>query len=206
MTRQEKNKFKISFPTFWNLRNFSSNESFFRIQKFGWKLLGFWIGSDVVTTFQLYFLIFNCIEVLIYGIFQCFFFYENRDNLLVLFDAMTPWITQIPTISRILVIVYYRKEIKSLLDYLKDIFQNCEQLNIDILRNSYEIKFFLIATDPQERKINAQANKISSLLSGAMSVFVLFTDTFFITFPLMKNIYRYFTGQSRTFDLPFKAT
>jgi hypothetical protein len=48
--------------------HFTSKRTFFRIQKFGWKLMGFWLASDEVTQFQLLFLFVNCMEVLIYGV------------------------------------------------------------------------------------------------------------------------------------------
>jgi hypothetical protein len=103
---------------------YTSKEYFFRLQKFGWRLMGFWIGSDDISKIQFYFLLFNCSEVFGYGVFQTVYFYTVRSNLVELFDAITPFATQIPTVIRVLFIVYHRKYIKLVLDYLKTSFEN----------------------------------------------------------------------------------
>lgn len=50
----------------------------------------------------------------------------NRGNLVVVFDAITPFLTQIPTILRLLILVWYRNDLKYVLDYLKADFVNGE--------------------------------------------------------------------------------
>lgn len=110
--------------SFLDYNRYTSYEFFFQYQKFGWKLMGFWIGSDVITKFQFYFLLFNCAEVLTYGVFQSWYLYDVRRNLMKLFDAFTPFVTQIPTVIRVLFVVRSRKEIKEVLDYLKEKFKN----------------------------------------------------------------------------------
>lgn len=117
---------------------FASSCTFFRVQKFGWNMMGFWLGEDEITRLQLIVLLVNCMEVLIYGvrtfskqqfrsfcqIFQGWFIFVNRGNLVVVFDAITPFLTQIPTILRLLILVWYRNDLKYVLDYLKADFVN----------------------------------------------------------------------------------
>lgn len=110
--------------SFLDYNRYTSSKYFFFHQKLGWRLMGFWIGSDNISKFQLYFLYFNCMEVLGYGVFQCCYFYAVRRNLVELFAALTPFSTQVPTVIRFLFIVRYRKSIKKVLDYLKNAFGN----------------------------------------------------------------------------------
>lgn len=106
--------------TYFNGNYFADKNNLFRIQKFGWKILGgFWIGDEEISKLQLLFFIVNCMEVLIYGIFQCWFFLINFNNLVILFDALTPFLTQVPTVLRILVFLKCRNDIKLILDYVQ---------------------------------------------------------------------------------------
>lgn len=103
---------------------FSDRKYFFRIQKLGWRLIGFWPGSNSISTLQLVLAILNGLEVLIYGVFQLTFCYVNRNNLVTLLDALTPVVTQITSAMKMLVIVWRRHDIKIVLDYLKESFYN----------------------------------------------------------------------------------
>lgn len=124
---------------FFHYNRFADKDNFFRVQKFGWTILGFWIGcGDEITRFQLLVLTFNCFVVIIYGIFQCCFFYEYRNNLIILFDALTPFLTQIPTVLRVLFLVWHRNELKRVLDYLKQAFENRK-----IIKIKYNLQFYL---------------------------------------------------------------
>jgi hypothetical protein len=52
------------------------------------------------------------------------------------FDAVSPFLTQIPTILRILFLVWHRNELKYVLDYLENAFLTGEKIGsklIDIL-------------------------------------------------------------------------
>jgi hypothetical protein len=109
--------------------NFMERKTFFRVQKLGWNGLGFWIGSDTVTQLRFWILIFNCFEVLIYGIFQLFYCYENLDNIKAVLDGLLPFVTQVPCVLRVLVLVWQRDNLKNVLDYLKNIFLNSKILS-----------------------------------------------------------------------------
>lgn len=116
----------ISEKMFFNLENFSARKYFFSIQKLGWKFIGFWPGSDNITKFQLALVFFNVFEVLIYCIFQLNFCYVKRERLVVVLDALTPLATQFTTSIKVLVIVTWRKELKIVLDHLRDSFSGGE--------------------------------------------------------------------------------
>lgn len=106
----------------FNIEQFSDKKYFFRVQKWGWKIVGFWPGSDSVSKFQTTLAVVNSIEVLIYSIFQLMYCYANRENLVLLLDAMTPVVTQITTAMKVLIIVWRRDEMRAILDYLKQSF------------------------------------------------------------------------------------
>lgn len=141
-------------------------------------------------------------EVLAYGIFQCCYFYSVRSNLVLLFDALTPFSTQIPTVVRLLFVVRYRKHIKLLLDYLKNAFENGLTLDPKFLPL---ISFFFSVTDLEEKKIMAIASRFSFLMLSILLVFGYITDFFFVAFPACKDIYRKIQGMDRRYELPFKA-
>ncbi|KAG5679706.1 hypothetical protein PVAND_009256 [Polypedilum vanderplanki] len=118
------------------------------------------------------------------GFFQIWFFIVNRRNLVTLFAAMTPFLTQVPTILRLLRLIVYRIELKKILDYLKNIFD--------------------IAADKEQLNIHSRANRTSSVLLIILCIFGYMTAIFFAIFPVIKNIYRMFIGQSIEYELPFK--
>ncbi|XP_070502795.1 odorant receptor 24a-like [Chironomus tepperi] len=164
---------------------FESPKTFFRVQKFGWHLMGFWLGSDEVTQFQMKILLTNCFVVLIYGIFQGWFIFENRGKLVVVFDAITPFLTQIPTVLRLLVLVWRRKELKYVLDYLK--------------------KNFTEARKTREIKVIARANQISSILLAVLVILGYITLIFFFILPVVRDFIRIHTGSEWMHEIPFKA-
>ncbi|KAL7037839.1 hypothetical protein ACKWTF_009375 [Chironomus riparius] len=165
--------------------HFTSKRSFFRIQKFGWKLMGFWLASDEVTRFQLLFLLGNCMEVLIYGIFQCWFIYVHQGNLVVQFDALTPFLTLIPTVLRLLILVWHRNDLKYVLDYLENAFVN--------------------AREKREIEINARANQVSSIFLAVLVVLGFISLTFFTISPVIRDFIRIRNGMGQIHDIPFKA-
>lgn len=105
-----------------DIERFSDKKYFFRVQKWGWKIVGFWPGKDNVSTLQIVLAVANSIEVLIYSVFQLMFCYANKDNLVLLLDAMTPVLTQITTAMKVLIIVWRRDDMRAVLDYLKQSF------------------------------------------------------------------------------------
>lgn len=112
---------------------FSEKKFFFRVQKVGWKIVGFWPGSDNVSTFQTVLAVANCIEILIYSVFQLMYCYTNLDNLVFLLDALTPVLTQITTAMKVLIIVKKRDDMRAILDFLKKSFYfgNFHNVKID---------------------------------------------------------------------------
>jgi hypothetical protein len=124
---------------FLHLDNFSK-KTFFRYQKIGWRMMGFWLSDEKVTKFQFYFLLTNCMLQILYGFFQLWFIVDNRSNLVTLFDAMTPFLTQVPTIFRLLFLIGYRAELKGVLNYLKGLFERGMSNQVKI------IEFFFINT------------------------------------------------------------
>lgn len=112
--------------SFFAYRKFADKKFFFRVQKLGWRIVGFWPGSDVIHKYQIVFAIFNCIQILIYGVFQINYCIANRDKLVLLLDTMTPMFTQITTAMKILFLIWKRKEVKMILDYLEKSFYRGE--------------------------------------------------------------------------------
>lgn len=112
---------------------FSNKKYFFRVQKLGWRLIGFWPGSANVTSFQLVLAVLNGLEVLIYGVFQLTFCYVHRNELVTLLDALTPVVTQITSAMKMFVIVWRRNDIKIILDYLQKSFYNSKTRRIKFI-------------------------------------------------------------------------
>lgn len=112
----------VTMFSMFKVERFSQKKFFFRVQKIGWKFIGFWPGSDKFSSFISIHVILNCLEVLIYAAFQLAFCFVNRGNLVVLLDALTPVATQIVSAVKALVILWRRKDIKETLDYLRDSF------------------------------------------------------------------------------------
>lgn len=108
--------------SFIDSERFSDKKYFFRVQKLGWRLIGFWPGSSSIPTIQLVLAVLNGLEVLLYSIFQLTFCYQHRNELVVLLDALTPTVTQITSAMKMLVILWRRHEIKIILDYLQKSF------------------------------------------------------------------------------------
>jgi hypothetical protein len=164
---------------------FSEKRSFFRLQKIGWKLLGFWIGSDEVNYLRLALVILNCTEIIGYGVFQCYFVYENRGNFVTFLDGLTPFLTQTPMAMRVLFLLWHRRTFKKMLDFLEGIFDNCTK---------------------EEHEINDFASKKTTMLLAAAWILAAMTDLSYIVVPIVKNIYSLIYFGSRSFDLPFKAS
>lgn len=101
---------------------FYDKKYFFRVQKWGWKIIGFWPNSDNVSKLRIALAVANSVEILIYSVFQLMYCYSNLDNLVFLLDALTPVVTQITTAMKVLIIVTRRKDIKFILNYLKQSF------------------------------------------------------------------------------------
>ncbi len=105
-----------------DIDRFQEQKYFFRVQKVGWRIVGFWPGNDNISKPRVILAIANSIEILVYSVFQLLYCYDNTDNLVFLLDALTPVVTQITTAVKVLVIVARRKELRSILDYLKQSF------------------------------------------------------------------------------------
>lgn len=109
-----------------NIERFSDKKYFFRIPKIGWNLIGFWPGSDQISSFQICLLILNNLVVLTFNIFQVNFCFINRHNLAIFADASSPLFVQMTMLIKVLVIVWKRYEVKKVLDYLRDSFYSGE--------------------------------------------------------------------------------
>lgn len=116
-------KINSLFTSILSIDNFMENSSFLRVQRTGWQLIGFWIGSDSVTKMQMFALAMSCLEQITYGLFQLKFLFESRKNILLAFDAIMPVLTEYPETIRIFFYLWYLKEFKIILDYLKSKFE-----------------------------------------------------------------------------------
>nr|QGW45394.1 odorant receptor 21 [Bradysia odoriphaga] len=164
---------------------FTAQKYFFRVQKWGWKVVGFWPGMDNIPSLRIGLAIANSIEVLIYSVFQLMYCYESSDNLVFVLDALTPVLTQITTAMKVLIIVARREDLKFVLDYLKQSFY------YDKSRESL--------------KIHGRASIISFTFGLTLAVFANLTNLFFCLLPMVKDSYRLVMGIERSYDLPFKA-
>lgn len=108
---------------------FSDKKYFFRVQKWGWKVIGFWPGMENVSKSRIARAVANSVEILIYSVFQLMYCYSNRHNLVFLLDALTPVLTQITTAIKVLIIVMRRKDMWLVLEYLKRSFYLGELYN-----------------------------------------------------------------------------
>lgn len=101
---------------------FQDKKYFFRVQKWGWNIVGLWPGMENVSMWRIVLAIANSVEILVYSLFQLLHCYESADNLVVLLDALTPVLTQITTAMKVIIIVVRRKDVKYILEYLKQSF------------------------------------------------------------------------------------
>lgn len=108
----------------FDTERFTESKYFFRVQKWGWRFIGFWPGNDIVSTFRLVLATLNGLEVLIYGYFQMNFLLEHSDNLVILLDAMTPWVTQVTSAMKMFIIMWRRHDIQAILGPLKKSFDS----------------------------------------------------------------------------------
>lgn len=116
--------------SFFDYKRFNDEKYFFRIQKLGWMFIGFWPGSDNIQAYQVAIAVINLMEVLIYGVFQINFCYVNRENLILLLDAMTPLFAQLFTAIKALIVVWKRDKVKIILDHLKQSFIKSNDQNL----------------------------------------------------------------------------
>lgn len=103
-------------------QRFVENRYFFRVQKWGWKIVGFWPGIEKVSSLRIALAVANSIEILVYSVFQLLYCYHSADNLVFVLDALTPVLTQITTAMKVLIIVARRNDLKFILDFLKQSF------------------------------------------------------------------------------------
>lgn len=103
---------------------FEDEKYFFRVQQVGWKIVGFWPGMDNVPTRRIALAIANSIHILVYGCFQMLYCYERLDDLVIFLDALSPVLTQATTAMKVLTLVAMRKDLKWVLDHLKQSFYN----------------------------------------------------------------------------------
>lgn len=99
---------------------FESEKSFFIVQKLLFKMFGFWPGSDVIHPFQIGFAIYNTLEIAFHGIFQINFCIKNVDDLVLFLNGVTPLMSQLMLVEQVCVIIWKRKDVKIILDQLKD--------------------------------------------------------------------------------------
>lgn len=107
-----------------NTERFQEKKYFFRVQKWGWRIVGFWPGMKNISALRIALAVANSIEILVYSVFQLLYCYHSADNLVSLLDALTPVLTQITTAIKVLIIVARRDDIKFILDYVKQSFYN----------------------------------------------------------------------------------
>lgn len=111
--------------TFHSSGDFFSNEkSFFIVQRILFQIFGFWPGSEVIRSWQIAFAVFNALEIAVNGIFQINFCIKNSNDLVLFLNGITPLVTQAITVQKILVMTWKRKDIKKVLNFLKESFLN----------------------------------------------------------------------------------
>lgn len=103
---------------------FSTKKSFFIAQKLIVSLLGFWPGSEVIHSWQIIFATYIALEITCHGMFQLNFCIRNSNDLVVFLKGATPLLAQMMAVEKICVVIWKRKEIKIVLDKLRDSFVN----------------------------------------------------------------------------------
>lgn len=174
-------------PSFLDAERFSERIFFFRVQKIGWKFLGFWPGIDHVSSFQMFHAVLSAFVVFFYGAFQLNDCFVNRNNLFLVLETLTPVVSQLPSATKILIIVLVkRKGIKKVLDQVKESFY------FDRTKESI--------------KINGEVSRISFVLAATIGFFGNLTILFYWLLPAVKDSYRLIKGLERNYDLPLKAS
>lgn len=124
---------------------------------------------------------------------------------MVQFDALTPFLTLIPTVLRLLVLVWHRNDLKYVLDYLENAFVNGKELEI-YFHDFYMLnKIQFTAREKREIEINARANQVSSIFLAVLVVLGFISLTFFTISPVIRDFIRIRNGMGRIHDIPFKA-
>lgn len=103
---------------------FATEKSFFVVQRVVVRMLGFWPGSDDIRPWQITFAIFNAIEILVYGIFQVNFCIHHTDDLMLVLNGITPFVTQFVMVFKIFILVRKRHDMKKIFDHLQNSFVN----------------------------------------------------------------------------------
>lgn len=120
------------------------------------------------------------------------------------FDALTPFLTLTPTVLRLLILVWYRNDLKYVLDYLANAFVNGKELDINfMISNTEKIQF--TAREKREIEINARANQVSSILLAVLVILSCTTLAFFTISPVIRDLIRVSSGLERLHNIPFKA-
>lgn len=139
-------------------KQFQNKQFFFRVQKWGWRVVGFWPGLGNVPKPRIVLSVANSIEILVYSVFQLMYCYESADNLTLLLDALTPVLTQITTAIKVLFIVARRDDIKFVLDYLKESFykgkfKHDRNFKNNETRSSIQISHFKVSKYMAKRQL-----------------------------------------------------
>lgn len=163
---------------------FQNPKFFFRVQKWGWRIVGFWPGVSNVSFLGIFLAVVNSIEVLIYSVFQLLYCYSNTNNLVLLLDALTPVLTQITTAIKVLIIVARRDDLKFVLLFLKKSFCEgiffCVSITIFVARVLFYSHFRSIrrwSENPQKSVNDFICIWTDSLCLCELDQFVFLSDT-----------------------------
>ena len=102
---------------------YSDISYYFKFHKYLFRMLGYWPG-DPPTTRRVLACIFLAFFALFFCVFELNFAYQNSDNLALMLDALTGTTTRVVTATKILIIVFHRKEVSEMLQILKKFFEN----------------------------------------------------------------------------------
>lgn len=185
---------------------YNEEKYFFRIQKLGWRFLGFWPASEIISLPQIIFAVFNALEILFNAVFQLNYSYVFRDGGLVpILDGFCPVATQFITALKILVLVAKRKEVKQILDFLHDSFINGRMCNKGIKLKALNNETKNSDSNEKSREINRKKCKSNFYITSALFVSSNLTGWFFMVLPIIVDIVMYSKGLNRLYLFPFKA-
>ena len=110
------------FKVFENSR-YSDGSYFFKIHKYLMRFLGYWPGDPPSAC-----RVFICFLGVLYSLFFCAFelnfAYHNSKDLAIMLDSLTGITPKVVTIIKLMMIMYYRKEVSEMLHTLKKYFED----------------------------------------------------------------------------------
>lgn len=107
--------------------------NFFKVQRLFLRFVGFWPGDDKNSKFGLFRAILHATFLYIVVGFEINFAFVFSDKLALVLDCLTPTCTKFVTATKILVVLWRRKQIKILLNIICDLMSGTIQRSLGLI-------------------------------------------------------------------------